>query len=401
MEGILLKSKEMCCGCGSCALVCPTKAIVMVPQELGCLYPKIDSNRCIKCGACERVCAYSNRKVQQDCGNQAYAAAAREKELLKSSASGGIFAAIAHRAIEAGGIVYGCSMETVDGNLTPAHIGIGSLKDVAKLQGSKYVQSILGDTFAQIRNTLRQGRTVLFSGTPCQVDALKHYVKGTDSEKLYTVDIICHGVPSVELFQGYIKTLENQHRGRITSFCFRDKTRGWGLNASYIYQDRNGTQKEKQLSPGLSSYYSFFLESEIYRQSCYSCRYANMDRVGDITIGDFWGIEQEHPECLREHGGNLSVEEGVSVVLSNNPRGEELLALFGGDLEMVKSEAYRVAKWNRQLCGPSRHSDFRNKVVAAYGESRYAGIEKLFRRRLGIRYYVRTLRNKLYTLRKD
>ena len=394
MEVGLLKNKEKCCGCGSCILVCPVGAITMVPMELGCLYPVIDQKKCIRCGACERVCACTAERVAAE-ESAAYVAVAKEKQWLKNSASGGVFVALAHKIIDAGGVVFGCSMELVGGLLTPMHIGICEHEALAKLQGSKYVQSALGNTFSEIRQLLKKDQTVLFTGTPCQVDALKHYLSGVNTKKLYTLDLICHGVPSTELFQAYIKSLECKHKGPLISFRFRDKTVGksvFDYVARYTYLDKQRTEFEQDLPLNTSSYYSFFTGAEIQRESCYACRYANLERVGDITIGDFWGIEQEHPECLRENGGIFDTTEGVSAILINGDKGMELLNQYGDELEIKESAPSHVTRWNRQLCNPCKHTAVREQLINAYNLYGYSGVEKIYRKQQGMRYYARLVK---------
>lgn len=391
----LAKENSECCGCGTCVLVCPVKAIRMVPGELGCLYPQIDTEKCIQCHACENVCAYTKAAPARTEDPCVIAAAAKNSAVLKNSASGGVFASLAHRILDEGGMVYGCSLEMENGVLTPKHIAVETHAEAGKLQGSKYVQSRLGTVFAEIRQLLKQQRIVLFSGTPCQVDALRHYLKDTDTEKLFTVDLICHGVPSAELFQEYLRRLGKQEKGTVTDFSFRDKTNGWGLQAGYSVRGSAGTEKKRLMPSGLSSYYTFFLESETYRESCYSCRYARTARAGDITIGDFWGIEQEHPELLRKNGGILNEKMGVSAVLVNTEKGEKLLAEYGADMILAESSLERIAKWNNQLRKASQHTQLRDRLIAAWRNSKYKGVEKEFRKKLGVRYPVRVLKNKL------
>lgn len=389
---ILAQKKEMCCGCGACMVVCPVKAIEMVPEELGSLYPQIDHDRCIQCHVCENACAYTKQILVKENTPKVFAVAAQDENVLKKSSSGGVFASLAHAFLNAGGIVYGCSLETVNGTLTPIHIGIENHGDIKKLQGSKYVQSSLGTVLSEVRHYLEMGRPVLFSGTPCQVAALKHYLQCKDTENLYTIDLICHGVPSAALFNEYLQMLENHKGGKVTDFSFRNKALGCGLNACYTIDKGEGRQKEYQMPSDLSSYYSLFLEAETYRSSCYSCRYANKNRVGDITIGDFWCIEREHAELLSENGGKLDVDKGISAVLVNNAQGERMLKNFGQKMDVYNSELGRVAKWNRQLQGPSTHTDLREKLIAKYNSDGYAGIEKVFRNRMGLKYPARSVK---------
>lgn len=388
MMHTLLTTESKCCGCGVCALECPADAIEMVPGELGSLYPKVDTQKCIDCQKCVKSCAYQTQRESEHVPLQAFAAVAADKKLLRKSASGGVFATLAGAILDAGGAVFGCAMEEDGGVLTPRHICIESRKDLVKLQGSKYVQSELGDTFTKIKQQLLQGRTVLFSGTPCQVDALKKYTQGVCSGKLYTIDLICHGVPSIKLFQDYLAQLCKRP---MTEFYFRDKTFGWGLTAKYAYTNKKGMKKEALLPSDVSSYYSYFLSSETYRQSCYTCRYTNLSRVGDITIGDFWGVEREHP------GFEQDVSEGVSAILVNTPEGSQLLENYGQTLCLKETTPDRVAKWNKQLRAPSAHTALRQEIAEQYEKNGYAGVEAQFRNKLGLRYCIKKLK---YTCKK-
>ena len=393
MIELLAEGNARCCGCGTCVIVCPVKAISLKPQELGCLYPFVDAEKCIDCHLCKQNCAFQIDRKPTTENQQAFVAVATDKAMLRSSASGGIFAAVAKSFLEADGMVCGCSMEMVNGKLTPMHVYVDRVKDLPKLQGSKYVQSALGNVFLEIKSTLLQGKSVLFSGTPCQVDSLKHYVREIDTSKLFTIDIICHGVPSSKLFQDYIDGLSSNRM--VISFQFRDKTYGWGLNAKYSYVGKDGKERTRILPPGLSSYYTYFLGAEIYRESCYSCKYANTVRVGDLTIGDFWGFEEEYPQRLAENGGAYRVYEGISSVLVNNSKGARFLSLYGRALRKDEVDIQRMVRWNRQLREASSCSDTRDSLVEAYEVRGYKGVEAIFRNKLGIRYYVRQVKSLL------
>lgn len=397
----LFEKKENCCGCGTCMLVCPRQAIKMTESELGCLYPVIDHEQCVGCEKCKQVCAYQNVTDKEIEEIPTMAAMAEDFKLLSNSASGGVFAVIAENILEQGGVVYGCSLECENKKLVPRHIEIEKKEELYKLQGSKYVQSFLGDIFQSVKEKTEKKIPVLFSGTPCQIDALTRYLEKEDMSSLYTIDIICHGVPSAKLFGEYLETIEKKKHRRISEFYFRDKTWGWGLNGKYILIDANGKAEVENFPADISSYYSFFLESEIYRQSCYSCKYATSSRRGDITIGDYWCLEKEHPEYTKEKGGVLSVADGVSCVLVNTMQGEKLVTSFSKGLRYEKSEFSKVAKWNRQLIGPSKHTEKRNEILTAYEKYGYKGIERLYQRKLGIKYYIRLLRNRRKQCRKS
>ena len=376
-------------------LVCPTHSIIMEEHELGCVYPTINSQTCIGCQKCEDVCGYKKEGMQNPLPIVTYAAASKKKENLRKSASGGIFGAIAEEFLEKEGIVFGCSMENVDGQLVPMHIGIENKDDLVKLLGSKYVQSDLNDTYEQVKKILKNKRKVLFSGTPCQVAGLKSYLGNADISGLYTIDIICHGVPSRKFFADYLKELSKKAKGFVEGFYFRDKTFGWGLTARIDYRTKDGKKSSQVIPAEMSSYYSLFLNSEIYRESCYSCKYANLNRVGDITIGDFWCIELEHPEYLVENGGVFSTEDGVSCLLENTQRGNELIKEYGRLLNIKISDIEKVMKWNRQMREPSKHTEKREKLQKVYLETEYLGVEEKFRKELGIRYFVKYVRNKM------
>lgn len=388
LERSLVNEKENCCGCGSCALVCPTNAIHMVPMELGCVYPQIDPTKCIDCHKCERVCIYRKQRKISDNAPKAYAAVSNNQAVLDNAASGGVFGAIAHGIIDCGGAVFGCSMELEDGILTPRHICAEDHEMLRKLQGSKYVQSELGNTFLQVKKMLQTGRTVLFSGTPCQVDALKVFLNGIDTTNLFTIDIICHGVPSGQLFREYLMQSNKEYE----TFIFRDKRSGRNYCASYTYREDDIEIKKKYLPAELSSFYSYFLAAELCRECCYSCRYSNLNRIGDLTIGDYWGIENEHPEYLKDNGGTFDVTRGVSSLLVNTSKGQTLLERFGSDLIVAESRPEKVMKWNRQLNQPSRHSDVRGRLLERYSVLGYAGVEREYRERLGIRLIVRKIK---------
>lgn len=380
MDKILLfKDKKDCCACGACVNKCPKQAITMQEDEYGFMYPVIDVDKCVKCGLCVKTCAYQNSVLEQE--PQTTFIAQTKNTDIKKSASGGVFASIARQVLEAGGVIFGTALDYEDNILEPRYVMADNLKDLEKLLGSKYVQSDTGNIFILVKEQLLKNRMVLFCGTPCQVDGLKACL-GRHYENLYCIDIICHGVPSKKMFKDYIRFLEQKYNDKILDFKFRDKTNGWGLTAN-AYTANAGN---KLIPCYMSSYYDMFLKSYTYRINCYSCKYANKHRVGDVTIGDFWGVDIEHSEVLCTNGGDIDEKQGVSCVIVNNGQGKKLLSNYGNGLMLVESQYDKAAKHNGQLNYPGAlNENKRNNVLEVYSKNGYAEVEKWYKKDLGVK----------------
>lgn len=389
MGGIVLfENKEQCCGCGACLNICPKGAITMREDEYGFTYPYIDEIICVECGQCKKVCSYQEANVALHEPITTYAGAGTDSELIKLSASGGIFASLAECILDCGGVVYGCAFSEKNESLYPEHIRITQKSELSKVQGSKYVQSSVGNSYKLVKNDLQSGKTVLFSGTPCQVAALNGFLGKRDRSNLLTVDIICHGTPSSKLFRDYIFELGRSLRGTITDFKFRDKTGGWGLKGAVYYIDKHNKVKKKLIPVQLSSYYHLFLKSETYRENCYSCKYAGEKRTGDITIGDYWGIEVEHPEYSKENGGMFNFSDGISCVLVNTERGRNWLEMLHPQISFAESTFKQVKNRNQQLKSPSQHTQIREKILRLYAEKGYIAIDEWYYNGLGLKKYI-------------
>ncbi len=375
----LFHNKAECCGCEACVNACPKKAINMSEDEYGFRYPCVDESLCAECGLCQKVCGYKYIEEHNE-PISAHAACTLSTDIMQS-ASGGVFACLAQNIIEQGGIVYGVSMELISDELVPMHIGVDKIEELVKLQGSKYVQSIMGDTYHQVKKQLLQGRKVLFSGTPCQVAGLKAYLGEADKDNLLLVDIICHGVPSVDFFQSYIRELEKRYKGKITGFKFRDKSSGWGLVGKITYRTAKNKEKSKLIYARESSYYQMFLRSDIYRENCYSCKYASSNRPGDITLGDYWGIEHEHPEYLVANGGFFDESKGVSCVIINTRKGTDYIKSIHNKVLMKTSDFEKVARKNGQLRHPAELGDRRQYILDMYVKGGYQEVDTWFRRK--------------------
>lgn len=392
----LYESKENCCGCGVCMNACPRDAIVMEEDEVGNVFPRVIEEKCIVCGMCINVCGYK-RKIEEHEPMEVFVASAMDEEILKTSSSGGVFFNLAQETIVKGGKVFGCALN----DMYPEHIGIEKKEDIYKLQGSKYVQSDCKFVFREVKKELKQNRFVLFTGTPCQVSSLKKYLEGMDCSRLTTVDIVCHGVPNRKMFQEYIKVLENRWNVKLEGYLFRDKIYGWGLVPRVYYLGKDGNMKFKNVNEINASFYSMFLDGIIYRENCYSCPYAKRERVADITIGDYWGIEKEHPEYLKENGGRIDSQKGVSVVLVNTPKGRKMCEEISDRVILLKSTYIKASSGNGQLKKPCEKNLKRKEALSAYETGGYYSLEKWYKKDKGIRMYFRTIKKSLLRKRKS
>ena len=253
---IELGNKTNCCGCGACISACPRQALTLCEDENGFVYPELDASLCIHCDRCSKVCAYQKR-MPRGSKKTTYAAYTEGID-IRSSASGGIFAGLAKAVIEDGGIVFGSTLAYDNGCLTVHHLSIKEPGELQKLQGSKYVQSSIGNTYEEAKNLLDRGETVLFSGTPCQIDGLYGFL-GRDYERLYTIDIICHGVPSEKMFRDYLAFEERKQGGKIIDYRFRDKSQGWKLFGKMSIEESSGKIRDVLFEPEESSFYQFLI----------------------------------------------------------------------------------------------------------------------------------------------
>ena len=304
----LNNDKKNCTACGACSAICPVQAITMLKDEKGFLYPQINEDKCINCGNCVNVCPMKDNTIESDdfC-KRAYAVKTKDIEVRKNSTSGGVFWELSKYILQKKGIVYGACF---DDNFQVVHARGETCDDVRKMQGSKYIQSKMNGIYELVKEDLLSGRYVLFSGCPCQIDGLNHYLKNYKTDKLFTCDLICHGVNSSKYWNDYLNFVSK--KGKIQKICFRDKSLGW----RNIYMNIQTSKKSYIETESYDYFYQAFFGAYIMRDSCYSCKYANIHRRGDITIGDFWGIENVYPD--------LDDNQGVSLSIINSLKGKKL-----------------------------------------------------------------------------
>lgn len=316
-KSIICVGKEQCTGCGACYNKCPVNAIVMEYDEEGFLFPRITEN-CVHCGLCESVCpALHPLKLHPT--PSAYAVWANDEIRLKSS-SGGMFTLLANYVLDQGGVVCGAAYS--EDYLTVNHIVVTSKDELFALNGSKYLQSSIGKTYSEAKNYLDAGLWVLYTGTPCQIAGFQNFLK-KDYEKLILVDIVCHGTPSPKAYQKYIEELARDKK--ILKMDFREKSFWhWGTATSLFLDDGSVYRENCYKDP----YWRSFLGGLSTRLSCGTCKYACINRVGDFTLGDFWGVGQLDASC--DDGG------GTSLVLVNSQKAQKLLCLIKPQCNLLK-----------------------------------------------------------------
>ena len=325
---LINNKKNECSGCTACQSICPKNAIKMVEDEEGFKYPKTNKDKCINCGACYKICP----NVKKDETNkilEAYGAKHKNPEEQITSRSGGVFIALSDYILNNGGIVYGAQQIVKDCRtrkenediISVCHNRATTTEERNKFKGSKYVQSDMGTIINDINKDLKEGKIVLFSGTPCQVAGVKAVIPKKYQEKLYTCDIVCHGVPSNRVFQEFLKYMEKLSDKKIVEFRFRDKRYGWESHYETSFFD-DGTELTTRYFRDL------FYGHDNLRPSCHVCNYANTNRLGDVSIADFWGVDKIAPDFLDKNG--------VSLVIINNEKGKKWFESIKNKLDIIQ-----------------------------------------------------------------
>jgi coenzyme F420-reducing hydrogenase beta subunit len=326
-----------------------------------------------------------------------YAAARKDKSKIKKSASGGVFACFAEYTLDKGGVVFGACIDFEEGKPSVKHIEVTDINSLDRILGSKYIQSNITNVFKPIKEYLMAGKNVIFSGTPCQIDALKAYLN-KEYENLILIDIVCHGIAGQKMFADYIKCLEEKYQCKAVDFVFRNKDLGWGHTGfKFIGKDKAGNVFEQDIPYNESSYYKMFLSSQILRENCYSCKYSRRERVSDITLGDFWGVSEFQPEILAENGGKLERSKGISIVLINTAKGKRLFEKCSDLMDYYTTTYEKIAQYNPSIRVPSKQAPYRDKILSTYEKSGYRAAEREFM----VIQYSEKVKNKLKCIIKN
>ncbi|MGB3209079.1 MAG: Coenzyme F420 hydrogenase/dehydrogenase, beta subunit C-terminal domain [Desulforhopalus sp.] len=341
----LLNNHAMnCCGCGSCQQICPVTCITMQAANDGFSYPVINEEACIDCAKCYNACPFheSNKSAEHVQKTRCYYGWHNNDYIRKDSTSGGAFSAIAEVVFNQNNTtVYGALF---DENWTVCHKGIDKLDDLDSLRQSKYVQSEIGNCYVEIRGKLQNDEHVLFCGTPCQVHGLRTFLR-KDYDKLLLVDFICHGVTSPAAFHMYICSLEKSEKSSVTNFRFRDKvSRGNIKSLAYTTIE---FENKKSKSTEINSYLMAYMKGVMQRASCEKCPYATLHRQSDLTMGDFWGIENYVHNIKKEF------YKGISLILSNTEKGHLICNKLSKVMTLTETDvSWALNGKNAQLIKP-------------------------------------------------
>lgn len=330
---IEIKKKEQCSGCGACRNVCPRNCITMVDDAEGFAYPQVNAENCIDCHLCEKVCPILNPTQECACKHPIVLSAKADDVVRSQSSSGGIFALLAKHIIQQNGVVFGA---VFDKDFNVVHTCATNEEGILPMMGSKYVQSDTNETFSKVKELIKD-RKVLYVGTPCQIEGLLSFLRYKNIENLYTVDFVCHGIPSSKVWRIYLKERETEFGKKTENAFHRDKRHGW--KAFSMTLQSSSMRYSKILT--FDKYLQTFLRNYSLRPSCYHCPFKKIKRLNDITLADFWGIAK-----IRK---GFDDDKGVSLVLIHSEKGQELFDGIKTDIQWNEESIDFVKRINHNM----------------------------------------------------
>lgn len=353
---ISLCEVDQCTGCSACANICPFQCIEMQSDERGFLIPQIKTEKCVECGKCRKVCPVLNPVLLNE-PKQVLAACSRDIVDRDKSASGGLASVFYKEILQNGGIAYGVVMNE---DHYAVYERIENEKQIDFFRGSKYTGSLMNDVYLKVRKDLKNNKKVLFIGMSCQIAGLLNFLEEKYKENLLVIDILCHGMPSHKYFKEYIEILENKKGEKIKEISFRDNNI---FRLKCQFSDSSYERKGRY-----DGYYAGYTSMLFYRDSCYSCPYATIERNSDITLADFWGCEKEE---------NLQpAEKGISMVLLNTEKGERFFQAVEKDINYVEKTVEKALQTNEQLNRPSPIHELRGMFMQVYAQEGFEQASK-------------------------
>lgn len=378
---LLTGNKIECCGCGNCTQICPKQCITMVFSEDGFAYPKVETTKCVHCNRCIQFCPFdrAEQTAKAEQNQICYYGWHRNPNIRYESTSGGAFSAIAELILEKNGIIYGAMY---DDTLKVCHGRVTKTNDLGKLRQSKYVQSEIGDCFKIIEKELQKNKKILFCGTPCQIHSLRTFLN-EDYQNLLLVDFVCHGVTSPQIFNVYLNSLVKKHGSRIRKIRFRDKiTIG---NFSSVAFTTIEFENNKKISSEINCYLIAYMHGLMQRESCEACPYATIYRYSDLTIADFWGIENFVKNISEES------DKGISLILANSHKGKVIgtKLMKKMHLQQIDVSAALNGK-NQQLTCPVKKNQMKTQFCR---DSQIMPMELALLKNIGLSNYMNIVTN--------
>lgn len=366
---ISLCSEKSCTGCCSCVNACPKGCISMIENNEGFLYPAIDYSTCIECGLCQKSCPELH-PINKNENLTVYASWSLNDKVRTTSSSGGIFYTLAESVINRGGAVFGV---VFNDDMSASHVCAETLSGLKAMQGSKYLQSNINTTYTEALKFLKNGREVMFTGTPCQIAGFRAFLGKRTFDKLTLVDIVCHGTPPAKAFKWYLKELKLKN-GEFDekSFQFRNLN-AWGITPSVEISERRTSLADSNL------YMQLFLKSLLHRNCCYDCRYTTENRVSDVTLADFWGIGKDVPF-------NHDTSKGCSLLLVNTQHGAAILKEISGNILLEERTIEEAKIVNHQLYMSSVRPKDRERIFGYIYSHSYDEVDSKFVNTLYVRF---------------
>lgn len=346
---INITDKSACCGCSACAAICPKNCIQLKEDEEGFVYPEVEKNNCVECGACERVCPIKNRITEKSFIQDGYVVQNKDSQVLRESTAGGAFTAIAKYVIRRGGVVFGVALSD---KLMAHHIWVDNEIELEKFRNSKYMQSFPGGAFGDVKSFLKQGKLVCFSGTPCQVEGLKHYL-GKEYQNLITVDVVCRAVPSPMIFRKYLDLQNKRLDAPIEDVRFRDKHYGYKYSTMNITTDKNHGNYHQgiETDPWLRAFFSGLC----VRPSCYTCQFKKRYRVSDFTLWDCFNVGRFSKE--------LDNDKGATRILVHTDKGRKIYQEISTDLRYVRIAPEKIIEGTAEMVKPVKYNSLRDQFM--------------------------------------